>query len=436
MSPGTEETAGGGRPRLRCAERDQVEFRACSWNDLLPAEHEARLVWDFARGVDLSPLHEAIRSVEQRPGHPPADPRILFALWLYAALRGVGSARELARRCDSQTGEVPFQWLCGGVSMNHHTLGDFRVAQEELLDRTLTESIAVLRHQGLVTLERVAQDGMRVRASAGAASFRRAATLQEHLAEAEAHVAALKAELAADPGAATRRQQAARERAARQRTERLSQALAELPAARAAKQGAEAKQQARVSTTDPEARVMKMGDGGFRPAYNVQFGTDTQTQLITGVDVITSGSDRGQLAPMVEQHIERYEQPPAEMLVDGGFIKKDDITAVSAPQGQTTVYGPVPKAQTAGVDPHAPRADDTPAMAEFRQRMATAEAQEIYKERAATAECVNALARNRGLQQFRVRGRPKVRAVVLWYVLAHNLMRAAALRANRRIRIN
>jgi transposase len=431
MSTGTEETAGGGRPRLRCAERDQVQYRACCWNDLLPEDHQARIVWEFARSVDLSPLYESIRAVERRPGHPPADPRILFALWLYAALRAVGGARELARRCDPQTGEVAFQWLCGDVSVNHHTLSDFRVAQEELLNRILTESIAVLRHEGLVTLERVAQDGMRVRASAGAASFRRQPTLAEHLAEAQEHVAALKAELDADPGAATRRQQAARERSARERAERLSKALEQLPLVQASKQGAEAKQQARVSTTDPEARVMKMGDGGFRPAYNVQFGTDTQTQIITGVDVINSGSDRGQLAPMVEQHVERYEQPPAEMLVDGGFIKKDDITQVSSPQGQTTVYGPVPKPQKEGVDPHAPRDDDSPAMAEFRQRMATAEAKEIYKERAATAECVNAIARNRGLQQFVVRGRPKVLAVVLWYALAHNLIRAVALRAER-----
>jgi transposase len=429
MSPGREETTRGGRPRLRSAQRSQVQFRACCWNDLLPEDHQARIVWDFAQSVDLSPLYASIRSVAGQAGHPQADPRILFALWLYAALRSVGSARELERRCDRETGELPFQWLCGDVSMNHHTLGDFRVAHERLLDQTLTESIAVLLHQKLVTLERVAQDGMRVRASAGAASFRRQPTLKEHLAEAEAHLAELKAELAADPGAPTRRQQAARERAARERTERLSQALAELPAARAAKQGTEAKQEARVSTTDPAARVMKMADGGFRPAYNVQFGTDTQTQIITGVEVINSGSDRGQLAPMVEQHVERYDQPPREMLVDGGFIKKDDITQVSAPQGQTTVYGPVPKAQKEGVDPHAPREGDSPAMSEFRQRMATPEAKEIYKERAATAECVNALARNRGLAQFRVRGRPKVRAVVLWYVLAHNLMRAATLRA-------
>ena len=300
MSPATEEPAGGGRPRLRCAERDQIEFRACSWNDLLPDDHQARIVWDYAQSVDLSPLYEAIRSVERHVGAPPADPRILFALWLYATLRGLGSARELARRCEAQTGEVAFQWICGGVSVNHHTLSDFRVAPVELLNRTLTESIAVLRQEGLVTLERVAQDGMKVRASAGAASFRREQTLQDHLAEAQAQVEALKQELQSDPRAAKSRIQAARERAARERSERLAQALEQLPLVREQKQGAAAKEQARVSTTDPEARVMKMGDGGFRPAYNVQLATDTQAQLITGVDVINSGGDQGKLAPMIE----------------------------------------------------------------------------------------------------------------------------------------
>jgi transposase len=436
MSPTTNETEDWGRPRLRCVERDQVEFRACCWNDLLPDDHQARIVWDFSGSVDLSPLYETIRAVEGRPGNPPIDPRILFALWLYATLRGIGSARELARRCDGQTGEVAFQWLCGGVSVNHHTLSDFRVAHVELLDRTLSESIAVLRQEGLVTLERVAQDGMQVRASAGAASFRREATLQEHLAEAQEQVAALKAELESDPHAASQRVQAARERNARDRVERLTKALEQLPLVQAQKKGAEAKQQARVSSTDPQARVMKMGDGGFRPAYNVQLATDTQTQIITGVDVTNSGGDQGQLAPLVEQHVERYEQAPDEMLVDGGFIKKDDITQVSPPHGQTIVYGPVQKAKQEGLDPHTPRrpplrggARDSPAMAEFRQRMATDEAQEIYKQRAATAECVNAQARNRGLGQFRVRGQPKVLAVVLWYGLAHNLIRAVALRA-------
>jgi transposase len=431
MSPATEEPAGEGRPRLRCAEREQIEFRAFSWNDLLPDDHQARIVWDYAQSVDLSPLYAGVRSVERHAGAPPADPRILFALWLYATLRGLGSARELERRCDQETGEVAFLWICGGVSVNHHTLSDFRVDHVELLDETLTKSIAVLRHEGLVTMQRVAQDGMKVRASAGAASFRREPTLQEHYQEAQAQVEALKQELQSDPGAANRRQQAARERAARERTERLAKALEQLPLVREQKQGEEAQQQARVSTTDPDARVMKMGDGGFRPAYNVQLGTDTQTQIITGVDVTNSGGDQGKLAPMIEQHEERHGKAPDEMLVDGGFAKKDDITAVSPPHGNTIVYAPVQKSKKEDLDPHTPREGDSPAVAAWRVRMATDEAKEIYKQRAATAECVNALARNRGLQQFRVRGRPKVMAVVLWYVLAHNLMRAATLRAQR-----
>jgi hypothetical protein len=174
---------------------------------------------------------------------------------------------------------------------------------------------------------------------------------------------------------------------------------------------------------------MKMGDGGFRPAYNVQLASDTATQIITGVEIVTSSSDRGQLAPMVEQHAERYDATPQEMLVDGGYATKPDITAVSAPQGATVVYAPVQKSKKADVDPHTPRADDSPAVADWRTRMATPEAKEIYKQRASTAECVNAQARNRGLYQVRVRGAPQVKAVVLWYVLAHNLLRVAALRA-------
>ncbi len=343
--------------------------------------------------------------------------------------------RELDRRCDLQRGEVPFQWICGGVSVNYHTLSDFRTAHVELLEQTLTTSVAVLMQEGLVTLDRVAQDGMKVRASAGAASFRRRPTLEEHLARAQEQIEALRAELDANPGAANRRQQAARERAARERAERLQRALDQVPKVEAQKKSSQ-KEKARVSTTDPEARVMKMADGGYRPAYNVQLGTDTATQIITGVDVSNSGGDQGKMAPMVEQHEERYGQRPDEMLVDGGFAKKDDITRVSPPAGKTTVYAPVQKAKKDGLDPHTPRDGDSPAVAEWRTRMATDRAKEIYKERAATAECVNAIARNRGLQQVRIRGRPKVLAVILWYVRAHNLMRVVALRGEQEIEVN
>jgi len=428
----TEVETGGGTPRVKRPQRDQIEFRACCWNDLLPEDHQARVVWDYVRSLDLSVLYERIKAIERHAGQSAIDPQIMFALWLYATLRGIGSARELDRRCHPQTGEVPFQWICGGVSVNYHTLADFRTAHVELLDQTLSRSVAVLMQEGLVTLDRVAQDGMKVRASAGAASFRRRRTLEEHLAEAQEQIAALKAELGADPAAANRRQQAARERAARERAERLQRALEQLPEVEGKKKPSE-KEKARTSTTDADARVMKMADGGYRPAYNVQLGTDTATQVITGVDVSNSGGDYGKMPPMVEQHEERYGETPDEMLVDGGFAKKDDITQVSPPAGKTTVYAPVQKSKKDDLDPHSPRESDSPEVAEWRTRMATDEAKEIYKERAATAECVNAIARNRGLQQFRVRGSPKVKAVILWYVLAHNMIRAVALRAQQQV---
>jgi transposase len=429
MTQDSDASPVGGVPRLRLADRWQIEFRACCWDDLLPDDHQARVVWQYVAEMDLSPLLAEIKAVRHNAGRAATDPRILIALWLYATLRSVGSARELSRRCDLQTGEIPFQWICGGVTVNYHTLADFRVQNVEFLDRFLTESVAVLLDQELVTLDRVAQDGMKVRAGAGASSFRRKPTLEEQLEEAEQQIAALKEEFENDPAAASARQKAARERAARERKERLDKAMEQHAELEAQRKTPEQKEKTRVSTTDPEARTMKMADGGFRPAYNVQLATDTETQIITGVDVTNSGGDQGKMAPMVEQHQDRYDETPDEMLVDGGFAKKEDIVNVSPPNGSTTVYAPVPASKTPNRDAHEPRSDDKPAVADWRQRMATDEAKEIYKQRASTAECVNAIARNRGLQQFRVRGRPKVKAVILWYVLAHNLMRTVALRA-------
>jgi transposase len=417
--------ATGGTPRLRYANRQQVEMRTCALDALLAEDHPARAVWAFVEGLDLSDLLCKIKAVAGGAGASATDPRILLALWLYATLRGIGSARELDRRCRD---EIAFEWLCGGVSLNYHTVADFRVAHVEVLDRLLTDSVAVLLEQNLVSMDRVAQDGMKVRASAGASSFRRGPRLQQFHDEAAAQVAALKEELDADPAAGTRRQQAARQRAAEDRAERLRRALEQMPSVEAGKPAAK-KAEARVSTTDSDARVMKMGDGGFRPAFNVQFATDTQTQIITGVDVTNSGGDQGKLVPMVEQLQERYEERPAEMLADGGFAKKEDIEKLE--QAGTTVYTPVQASKDPERDPHTPRPDDTPEVARWRERMATPQAKEIYKERASTAECVNAHARNRGLHQFRVRGLTKVKAVVLLYVLAHNLMRAEMLRAER-----
>jgi transposase len=411
-------------PRLRCADRQMI-LPPMPLDDLLTPEHHARAIWEFVQGLDLTVLLETIRSVEGGPGRPATDPKILVALWLLATVEGIGSARALDWLCGNHHG---FRWICGGVSVNYHTLSDFRVAHVEFLDDLLTHSVATLLEQGLVDLNRVAQDGMRVRASAGAASFRRRPTLAECLQQAHEQVQRLRAELETDPAEANRRQQQAQERAARERAARIRQALARMPELEAKKK-ADDKDKARASTTDPEATVMKMGDGGFRPAYNVQFSTTTESQIIVGVAVTTSGSDQGEMAPMVEQIHERFGKYPDEVLVDGGFATHEDIDTVSAPEKDCTVYAPVPKPKDHTKDRYTTHATDSEAVATWRKRMATASAQTIYKDRAATAECVNALARNRGLRQLPVRGLTKVRAIALWYAVAHNLLRAVSLRA-------
>ena len=423
-SPDAEVLAGR-RPRMQRPDRHQVAIRMLALDGLLPEDHQARLVWQYVDGLDMTPLHDLILAVEGRAGRTPIEPRILMALWLQATLSGVGSARQLSQLCEDH---VAYQWICGGVSVNHHTLSDFRTEHVKFLDRLLTDSVAVLMHQELVMLDRVAHDGMRVRASAGASSFRRRKTLEECQSEARQQVESLREELQADPGASSKRQTAARQRAARERAERIQRALEEMPKAES-KKTADKKDKARVSTTDPEARVMKMGDGGFRPAYNVEIATDTASQVITGVDVINIGSDQGQMSPMIDQQRERYGRAPQETLVDGGFAKHEDIEKVSSGECRTVVYAPVQKPKNDDRDPHEPRPGDSEVIAEWRKRMGTDAAKEIYKERASTAECVNAIARNRGLQQFLVRGLSKVRAVALWFALAHNLMRAVSLRA-------
>jgi len=422
----------GSKPRLRTPVRDQVVMRTLALDQMLPNDDQARLVWEFVCHADLSPLYDVIAAVDGTAGRNANDPRILMTLWLYATIRGVGSARELARLCERH---VAYQWICGDVSMNYHTLADFRVAHGDVVDRILTEQLAVLMQAGAVTLHRVAQDGVRVRASAGSSSFHRRETLERHLAEAEQRVKTLRAELEADPAAANRRQAAARQRAAEERKQRVSAALTALDEVQAKKEqrgGDSLKTPARASSTDPDARKMKMADGGTRPAYNVQFATDTQSQVIVGVEVITQGTDANQLEPMQEQIEERTAVRPNDHLADGGFTTIAELERLNDPGDGRKLYVPVKDEKgkrERGEDPYAPRPGDSEAVAEWRQRMGTEVAQTIYRERAATAECVNAQARNRGLQQFRVRGLRRVRAVILWYVVAHNLLRIRALRA-------
>jgi len=402
----TSATARVDRPH-RC----QVEMQFFSLDQLLAADHRARVVWAFVRSLDLEPLYEDIQVTDSQAGRSAIAPEILVALWLQATLDGIGSARELDRRCKA---DMAYLWILGGVTVNYHTLSDFRVRHGEFLERLLVDTIASLIERGLVSLETIAQDGMRVRASAGSSSFRRKPSLEKLQQQAQEHVDRLKqeaeSETARQEGDARRR--AAAERAARERQERIDEALRQhekLSEQREKRKKGDG-EKTRVSTTDPDARKMKMANGGYDPAYNVQFVSDGDARVIVGVDVTNAGTDGGELAPMHKNICETYGKTPKRELVDGGYATKDGVTAVET--AGTEVVSSLPRSEQLeehGKDPHARQKGDTD--------------QNLYRSRPSIAEFPKADCRNRNLRQFRVRGLAKVKAVTLWYVLAFNFLR-------------
>jgi transposase len=410
--------------RLRQAERAQIAWGRIDLDAMLPEGHAARGIWAVVERLDLSPLYAQIEARDDLAGASAIDPKILLALWVFATSEGEGSAREIWRLTGLHDA---YRWICGGVLVGYHTLSDFRSHQGEVVDGLITQVLALLMQQDLVDLHRVAQDGTRVRASAGASSFRREQTLQAVMEQARTHLEAVTRE-AADPAISARRA-AARKRGALGRLARLEAALKQVPEVRATKQRSGAKDATvRVSTTDPDARVMKMGDGGFRPAFNVQFATTTdEARVIVGVEVTNRGSDMGQATPMLDQIHERTGVCPADILVDGGYTQHEGID--QAAERGATFYAPLPKPREQDSrDPHVPRDDDSEAVAAWRQRMATDEAKAIYKQRAATAETVNADAKaHRGLDSLCVRGQDKALGSACLFALTYNILRLITL---------
>jgi transposase len=416
---------------MKSPDRSQIDPNPKRIDDLIPTDHTARLVWELVLELDMTPLHEQIKAVEGHPGRPATDPRILVALWLYATHEGIASAHKLALRCYDCD---PFKWIRGGVDVNYHTLSDFRSDHTEWLKEQVVHNITTMRAEGLVNLDTIGQDGMRVRANAGNDSFKKVGCVEQLLEEAEEQWNRLQDEFEQETEMSSR-QQAAQERAARERIERLKQAQQEV------KQVAEQREKrkkgdgeaARASTTDPEARRMKMGDGGFRPAYNVEFASDLDSLVIICAALVNAGSDNGQMEPMA-QEIEVQQGPlvaGSEYYADGGFTNIEDIKSLT--KRGVTVFTPVKEAERQkrqGKDPYCAKPGDTPEVASWRERMGTEEAKEKYRQRSKT-EFPNAVCRNRGLQQFLVRGLEKVKSVVLWHVLLHNLFRMVALRAGR-----
>jgi transposase len=413
--------------RLRRPERRQMGWVAQCPDDLVPAGHIVRTVAAVAARLDLSAFRATIQAREGVAGRDATDPELLVALWLYACIRGIGSARELARRCEES---APFRWLCGGVSVNHRLLSDFRTDSGAALDQLLTQVIASLVDQGLVSVSRISQDGVRVRVSAGAASFRREERLRKLLAESREHVEQLRRQVDEPEQLSVI--------AARQ--QRLEQALAQLPeiekqqrerAERAGhgEYGQEIrKQEPRVSSSDPEARRMRMSNGGYHPAFNVQLASDPQSRAIVGVEVSNRGHDSAGLSEAMREQVERRSgRKVRQHLLDGGYLRIRDIER--AHEQGVELFLPPKGARTEknrGRELELKRSD-SPALRAWKQRMSSATGQAVYRQRCSTSETINADLRTyRGLTQLTVRGLHKARCVALWCALAYNVMHFAA----------
>jgi len=410
--------------RILEANRAQMRFVPMDLEGLLAQDHQARAVWAFVERFDLSEFHARIQSREGSAGRPAIDPRILLGLWILATADGVGAAREIERLCSQH---LAYQWMCGGVHVNHHTLSDFRNLSSDLLNGLLTQTVAVLIDQGLVEMKRVAQDGMKVRASAGASSFRTRKRLKELKKIVGEQVEALAQEMESDAGAGARREKSSRQREAERRDQKITLALEEMTEAESRKRSNNGKKktEARVSTTDPAARVMKMPDGGFRPAYNVHLTTTTDSRVVVAVEVNSEGTDLQAMVPLADQVEERFKVTPQEWLADGGCSSLSNIDEMN--QRQCQVFSPLRPRRNSSNKLDQPRPTDSEAVRKWRQRMTSDAGKEIYKQRSSTAEWINAQFRNHGLAQFLVRGARKALAVVLIHAITNNMQRSFAL---------
>lgn len=473
-----------GRPRYEAINREQLCWRRVDVERLIGEEHPARAVWEFVGKLDMSGYQEEARAVEGKAGRPGWDPRLVISLWVYAYGEGVGSARAIEELCEW---EPAYQWLTGAGVVNAHTLSDFRVKHEQALKELFVQVLGLLSADGLITLERVMQDGTKIRANAAADSFRRKERVEQALGEAREQVEAVGA---LSEEETSRRMAKARQRAARERQERLEQSLKEFN--QLAEEGKD-KEKRRVSTSDPESRVMKQPDGGFAPSYNVQINTDAKSGVVVAVGVVQAGNDFEQLESGIDRVEQNRGQAPQEVVTDGGFVSRDNIVAMNkrkieliapcvdeagkgessyegrgvspeyhstafvydaqtdsyrCPKGKILKYEgkeerhmqvsyryraqrsdcqgcPVksqccPGNRVTGRSVH--RGEELAEVTEFRQKMATERAREIYKTRAQVAETPNLWIKAKfGLRQFSVRGLRKVGMEALWACLTYNI---------------
>lgn len=395
--------------------REQGVFRWEMPEDALPEDHRARLLWKVVGTLDLSGFVRDAKAIEGRQGRNVLSVRMQLTLWLYAISIGIGSAREIARRVHS---DAAFQWIVGDQCVGHAKLSEFRVGHADVLDKLFTDVLAALLHRGLLSLDLVAQDGTRVRASASAPSFRRERSLEACREQAALHVKAVLAEM--DDPEASEAEKMARLAAALDYQQRVEAAIATVHELRA-----DGKDNPRASTTDADARVMKMADGGFRPAYNVQLATAGSplggARTIVGVRVTNVGSDMASVTPMLDEIERRTEQVPAVLLADANHAAHGCIRE-AARRGVEAIIAVPERSKSAG-----PHADADEAVVAWRERMKTERSKELYRARAGLCELPNAHLKSRlGLTHLLVRSLPKVTCVVLLAALSANLVAHAS----------
>lgn len=427
------------KARFLRADRLQTRWDFIDLDALLPSDHRARIVWAFVESLDLSAFYDQIKSREGEPGRPPPDPAVMLALWLYAVIEDVDSARELNRLAER---DLAYRWIAGGVPLNYHGLSDFRTENRDLFDRLLTESATALVAEGLVSLAEVAIDGTKVRANARRGSFKSADQLKQIEAAVERRLAALRAETERDPDASSRRKRAARERAAREVKERAERARATLERLRAEKakrsqkhpgEKANKKSEPKASMSDGDARIMHFSDGAVRPGYNAQVAATPKEGIILAIAMTDRRNDSGLAVPMIDELVRRYGKTPQTVLIDTHYATSEDIVALSEhPAGPVMVYAPPPSEReqisARGLaNRQRKRALEPESVKEWRSRMATQAGQEVYRDRK-LIERVNAHLKNHGFGFVPVRGLLKAQAVALLHAIANNLLAGYRLR--------
>lgn len=331
---GAEKTEDKPPVRLKAVQRDQLVMRTVDVERLINFDHPARAIWELVGQCDLRPFHQDIQAVQGKAGRPPHDPRLLISVWVYSYTQGIASGREIEERCGY---DPAYLWLTGAEKVCAHSLTDFRTAQGEALKNLCSQLLAVMEKEGLVDLKQVTQDGTKISASAGSDTFRRKKTLAEHLERARQRVEELSRGEEREQEGRSQRAQAAQKRGAQEKLERMEKALKEIEAL---EKRADDPEKVRVSTTDPDARVMKQSNNGYGPSYNAQFTTDAKKIVIVSVEVTQDSNDAGQLQPAMQRVEEETGRAPQQVIADGSYTNRSNI--VEMEQKHIDLIGPVP----------------------------------------------------------------------------------------------